>query len=199
MESGISQTPEKILFVFTHVDILIIQSIAHISLDEHIEDRCDGHRQKNPKYPIESSAHHDCSQHPEGRKADGIAHNLGVDEVSFDLLQHEEQKQKPQRLHRTVHEDQEESDGHGNKSTHNGDNGCNGHKDTHHHRVGEPEDQHGDHEHHAQNHSFCQLARDELLEDVTDKNGDAEKLVYSFLRQVGIKNPPDLSAQVLLV
>ena len=70
------------------------------------------HADEHAHQPEEVAAHHDGEQHPQRGDADGLAQDLGADEVAVQLLDEEDEHREDQRLD-GVHQQQDEDAGDG--------------------------------------------------------------------------------------
>ena len=98
---------------------------------------------------------------------------MGVDQVSLDLLDDQENDDKPERLHGVYHEDQKRPHETADKGPKNWNQGQEANEHADHQRVGQPEDQHDYHKHGAQDHRFSTLTGHKAAESAV---GQAEDL-----------------------
>ena len=75
---------------------------------------------------------------------------MGIDEIPLDLLQHQEQHNKPKRLDGIHHKDQKGSDGTSDESPKDRDQRREGDDHAHQQRVGHLEERHGNDKHGSQ-------------------------------------------------
>ena len=123
---------------------------------------------------------------------------MGVDQVSLDLLEHQEQHDEPQRLPGIVDGDEQCAHSAADKSPHNGDQGGQGDQDAHQQGVGHPEDGHGRDEQRAQNAGLQALAGEEAGEGPPGQPQDVQRPVRLPQGQQAVNHLAALAAQLLL-
>ena len=82
----------------------------HLLAQERVAHRGERDEQQHAQNAHQALAQQHREEHPDGRQADGVAHDVGVDEVALDLLQDQKQRDKAQRLQGVV--DQNENRAH---------------------------------------------------------------------------------------
>ena len=67
--------------------LLFAQRGVHNIADDQIDDREHRHAEEHPREAENARRNGDRNEHPEARNTDGIAENLGADDIAVHLLQ----------------------------------------------------------------------------------------------------------------
>ena len=124
-EKADSSVRFSVIFLFD-VDLFFIQSFIHIFLQQSIQHGNNGDKYQHTHHAKETAAQRNRCQHPDGRKADGTAHHLGIEQVAFDLLNVEEHDDEELRLFRVYRQNQEGTDAAADECPEDGDQGGEG-------------------------------------------------------------------------
>ena len=111
---------------------------------------------------------------------------MRIDQVSFDLLQHQEQSQEYDRLHRAHHKDQEKSDPAADKTAEHRDQGSKRNENPHQHSIRETENRHGHKEHTSQNNRLNALPCNKVCKGSVCQRADMKGIGYCPLGKKGI-------------
>ena len=125
--------------------------------------------------------------------------HMGIDQVSFDLLQNQEDRDENQSLHRIDNQNQKRADHAADKGSEIGINAVNPIKNTDEQCVRKPQDRQNHQEHGSQNHRLNTLSGDEIRERPVAESEDMEEVFLRLLRQKGLQNPLALISQLLLL
>ena len=80
--------------------LLFAQRGVHNIADDQIDDREHRHAEEHPREAENARRNGDRNEHPEARNTDGIAENLGADDIAVHLLQNDDENDKIERLQR---------------------------------------------------------------------------------------------------
>ena len=110
--------------------MLFFQPKIHIFPEEGVEYRHQWDEDEHSYDSQEVSADGDCSENPDGGKTYGAADYVWVDQVTFNLLEDQEYKDKKDCLFRAHHKDQEAAECAADEGSEDRDQGCKGDNDS---------------------------------------------------------------------
>ena len=145
-----------------------------------VEHREGGHRDDHAHEAQKPAEQQDGEQYPEAGESCGVAQNLGAQDVSIKLLQHQHEQHKVQTLHGVHHQDQKRAGDRADEGPEERDHV--GHADDHadQEHVGHPQKPHAEKADDADNQGVQQLPGDKSAEHAvgeTDLLDDAVGLV----------------------
>ena len=105
---GVKKKPIRIAFgvcgwvSLFNLYLLFKQSFFYIFKQQGIQYGNNGDEYQHADNSEQAAAQRNRCQYPNGRQADGAAYNLGINQISFNLLQNKEQNDERQRLRRAI-------------------------------------------------------------------------------------------------
>ena len=97
--------------------VFLLQSAVRPAAQQVIQHRHQRNEDQHADDAHESAADNHSRHDPDGRKPDGISHDVRMDELLFKLLQHEEEDPEDNRLNRIHRKDQHDADHASDKSS----------------------------------------------------------------------------------
>lgn len=152
----------------------------HLLAQQRVGHRGERDKQQHPQHAHQPLPQHHGKQHPQGGQADGVAHDVRVDEVALDLLKHQKQRHKAQRLKRVRNQNQQRAHDAAHPRADNRDERRDGDKHADEQHIGHFEQRHRYKEHAAQNDRLQALARDKAGKGALGQAGHAQDLAGPF-------------------
>ena len=87
-----------------------VQSGMYILADKRIDSRKQRNEDEHSDDAEQTASYTYCCKHPDGRKTDGAAHDLGVYHISLELLKTDKQHQEPESLVGSLQQYEESAD-----------------------------------------------------------------------------------------
>ncbi len=98
------------VFRFFLRDAPPLQPLAHRFPEQGVQHRAQRDKQQHSGHAHDTAADRDRHQHPDRRQIHRIPHHMGIDQISFDLLDDLEKNHEPQRLHGVDYQDEKRTD-----------------------------------------------------------------------------------------
>ena len=158
------------------------QAVEDQLLDDVIDDGKQRHTHDHAHEAPQTAEQQDGEEHPEARKASGVAQDLRADDVAVQLLEHQNEEHEPEGLDGTLDEDEQRCRHGTDEGTEEGDDVGDADDDRHQQRARELEDDAGEVAEHTNDGGVHDLAVDEAAEHLVC----VEDFLLDELRPVGL-------------
>ena len=140
------------------------QAVEDQFLDDVIDDGKERHADDHAHKAPQAAEQQDGEEHPEARKAGGVAEDLGSDDVAVHLLQDQHKEDEPERLDGILDQDEQGGRNGADEGTEEGNDIRHTDDDGDEQGTGKLEDQTGDVAQHADDRGIQDLAVEEAAE-----------------------------------
>lgn len=176
----------------------LCEAVIHELAEQRIEDGAQRHEDEHARNSHELAADRNGEEDPDARQSDGGTDDVRVDELAFDLLQHEEHDYEDEGQLRALHQDEQGGNATAEEGTEDGNEGRDGDEHGTQHGIRHAENAHGDEEHKAEDAGFEHLTADEVREGLVGQAADLEDALIDPLREQRIDHLLALHGQRFL-
>ena len=128
--------------LFLNVNLFIFDSAVNGLSQKRRKKRAKRNADKNSDNSEQVSADCNCGKHPYAGQTYRFAHNLGINQIAFKLLQNNNENNKPYRLHRAYKQNEERTYSRSDKRTENGNQRRDSDQNRYNRRIGHTEYKH---------------------------------------------------------
>ena len=174
---------------------LFLGAGIHVIAQECVEYGGDGDAEQHAAEAEQTTAHGDCCEHPQTGDADGGANHTGVDQVTLQLLEDDNENEEPDSLHGVNHNEQQTGECRAEVSACDGDQSGDGNDDGDQRGVLEAEYEHAQEAECTEDTGFGDLTDNETGEGVGGHTADTQGVAGDAVGEIGHNKLAALCAQ----